>query len=500
MCTVQTKRAQTQKSCLSDKTLLPGNKPTWGKALSRTAPHQHELDDNSRTHWTSARRAETWCVLRNAYSDHHLSHHRPPLKERIIRVDVDEDEDDEDDYDNDEAMRHLHADNSNQDMETSADSFRTRHRLLGPHHDFRETPAGRPLFASSSSSRDRSPLREDSSKRSSSNTSSHFNTSAISQEHSDRRSPISNGDSRKSPLASLQRPGVSSPASSCASGGDTKRSTSPSAMSPRLTSPSASTSSTSTATTTTKPKIWSISDVINSTSSSSSSTSSSASSISSSSHHHSPSAIVSSSTGLPSSLLSSPTSHPQSRGPPSFLPPPPSSPHHRAHSGGPHQPGFFFLPPGTHWPPSAAAAAAAARFAGFGGAAYPLTLSHPSLSYSYGLGQPGSAAVAAAAVAATRAGLEAHAQAAQLAAAARAAAQAAETGAASSRVSQREDTHPSHPHASTAFSRLEASRALFSPGRDADSVRPQAALTGQTPVASSTHPRLWPKANTDCDK
>ncbi|RUS79960.1 hypothetical protein EGW08_012261, partial [Elysia chlorotica] len=408
-------------------------------------------------------------------SDHHHSHHRPPLKERIIRVDVDEDEDDDDDFDDDDTPRHLHGDSSIQEMETSADSLRSRHRLLSPHDDFRGT-LGRPALSSSSISRDRSPLREDSSRRSHSS----------SQEHSDRRSPIFTGDPRKSPVTSQQRPGVASPTSSCASGSDARRSSPPAAGSPSLTSPSASSSTApATSTPTTRPKIWSISDVINCTSSSSSSTSSSASTISSSSHHHhSPSAIVSSSAGLPSSLLSSPTSHPHARAMPSFLPPP-SSPHQRAHHGAPHpQPGFFFLPPGAHWPPSAAAAAAAARFAGFGGAGYPLSLSHPTLSYPYGLGQPGSAAVAAAAVAATRAGLEAQAQAAHLAAAARAAAHAAEGGGAASRLAQREDS-AHQPHGSTAFSRLEASRALFSPAREADGIRSQALLPPRAIVDSS---------------
>ncbi|CAG5116363.1 unnamed protein product [Candidula unifasciata] len=297
------------------------------------------------------------------------------FKERIIRVDDDDDFDDDDE---------------DEDGDASRDSFQHRRLTTDATEGSHAMPA-----------RDRSPLRgsiPDEGRARSRN------------EHSDRKS----SSSPAKPLLSTQtsRDSVSSP-----------RAVSPNRNSINRTPP-----------TTTRPKIWSISDFINTTSSSSSS--SSASTISTSSS-------ISSSSQQSATMLNRPpfmaTSAVASSSPQRPLP----------------TQGFLFLTPGaaSHWQ-SAAAAAAASRFAGLGGH-YPLTLTHSTLSYPYNLTSP----------AAARAGLEAHAQAVQMAARA-----AAESGANRDGPTSVEKMSL-HPH----FPRLPIS-SLFSPARDIDGVRSKSSL------------------------
>ncbi|XP_059176294.1 Iroquois homeobox protein 5a-like [Physella acuta] len=309
-------------------------------------------------------------------ADHASENNNRPYKERIIRVDDDDISDDDEDDD------------------VSRDSFHSR-RLLSDVSERERHLA----------SRDRSPLRGSSSVEPRDEEPDPRSKNTDEQSH--RRSPSLLGDARHSGVtASL----VSKQPHSSQSTTDAS-SHSPSRGAVSETPP------------TTRPKIWSISDFINTTSSSSSSTSTTSTA-------SSPSHITSSSLPSPSALSRS-----------TFISStlPAASPQ-RPHPGQ----GFLFLPPGAaaHWP-------AAARFAGLGGP-FPLSFTHTTLSYPYNLTSPNVA----------RAGLEAHVHAAQMAARA-----AAESG------SSRDVSHPVDKMA-LHFPRLPTS-SIFSPARDIDGVRQQ---------------------------
>lgn len=305
------------------------------------------------------------------------------FKERIIRVDDDDDDFDDEDEDEEDASR---------------DSFQSRR--LGA-----DVPEGSQLITA----RDRSPLRGSSAEnlgearpKTREELSGSKSPLPESRRNGDSRNSSASSPSKKQPLSGHPSAGAAAP---------------PPAHSPtRCGSPPV----------TTRPKIWSISDFINTTSSSTSSASTTTTS-SSSSSNVSPASLPS-----PTALNRQP-----------FLPSSiPSSSPQRSLPGQ----GFLFLTPGTaaHWP-------AASRFAGLGGH-YPLTLTHTTLSYPYSLTTPTAA----------RAGLEAHAQAVQMAA------RAAAEGGANRDGGTSGEKMPLHPH----FPRLPVS-ALFSPARDVDGVRSQ---------------------------
>uniref|UniRef100_A0A2C9JUY3 Homeobox domain-containing protein n=1 Tax=Biomphalaria glabrata TaxID=6526 RepID=A0A2C9JUY3_BIOGL len=326
-------------------------------------------------------------------SDHPMENNNRPYKERIIRVDDDDISEDEDD-----------------DDDASRDSFHHR-RLMA------EAMAERERHLAS---RDRSPLRVTSSVDSREEL-SEARCKTIDK-NSERRS---HGDSRSldcgEPFSKTSNSGQSSGEAS--------------SLSPNRNSASATPP-------VTRPKIWSISDFINTTSSSSSTTSAtslSSSPISSSSIISSTLQTSLSSTGKSAFLNSSiPSTSPQ-----------------RPH---PSQ-GFLFLPPAAaaHWP------AAAGRFAGLGGH-FPLALTHTPLSYPYNLTTSSAA----------RAGLEAHVHAAQMAA------RAAAEGVASRDGTSSGEKLSLHPH----FPRLPAS-SIFSPARDIDGVRQQVMAPSRLVVDSS---------------
>ncbi|XP_055892422.1 homeobox protein caupolican-like [Biomphalaria glabrata] len=326
-------------------------------------------------------------------SDHPMENNNRPYKERIIRVDDDDISEDEDD-----------------DDDASRDSFHHR-RLMA------EAMAERERHLAS---RDRSPLRVTSSVDSREEL-SEARCKTIDK-NSERRS---HGDSRS---LDCGEPFSKTPNSGQSSG-------EASSLSPNRNSASATPP-------VTRPKIWSISDFINTTSSSSSTTSAtslSSSPISSSSIISSTLQTSLSSTGKSAFLNSSiPSTSPQ-----------------RPH---PSQ-GFLFLPPAAaaHWP------AAAARFAGLGGH-FPLALTHTPLSYPYNLTTSSAA----------RAGLEAHVHAAQMAA------RAAAEGVASRDGTSSGEKLSLHPH----FPRLPAS-SIFSPARDIDGVRQQVMAPSRLVVDSS---------------
>ncbi|XP_005100239.1 iroquois-class homeodomain protein irx-5 [Aplysia californica] len=395
----------------------------------------HELDITS---------SKPSSPLLSPASDRCGENNNKTYKERIIRVDEDEDDCDDDDDDDD----------------NSRDSFQNR-RLMGS--DYPDHP--RPPR---SGSRDRSPLRPvsrgdsrdglsaDAKNRSDDDQHQHHHHHHHHHHnsHNERRSPGLNSSNLGTSRTLLDNPG-SSVVSSSSSSSKAGSSQSPSDIS-SATSSSSSSSSSKVASTSdnpqsapvTKPKIWSISEFIKTTSSSSLTSPFSSSS--------SPSAMSSS---ISSSLSTLPSPSALNRSP--FM-----SPSSVPSSVSPQRPipnqGFLFLPPGAtaHWP---AAAAAASRFAGLGGA-YPLSLTHSTLSYPYNLASPGAAAA--------RAGLEAvHAQAAQLAARAAAAEGGARDGggasAAAAAAAAAEKLASLHPP----FPRIPTS-ALFSPARDLDGVRP----------------------------
>ncbi|CAL1538188.1 unnamed protein product, partial [Lymnaea stagnalis] len=250
-------------------------------------------------------------------SVHTLENNNRPYKERIIRVDDDDISEDDDDDDDD----------------ASRDSFHSR-RLVAD-----VTERERHL-----SSRDRSPLRASSSVEPRDDVGE--GRSKHSEKLSGRRSQSDIGDSRESGESVSKNPPSANP--------NDGRASSPTRNPVSATPP------------VTRPKIWSISDFINTTSSSSSSTSTNSTSSSTSNSHHTSTVASPSALGRSSYITSSaiPSSSPQ-----------------RPH---PNQ-GFLFLPPGAaaHWP----AAAAAARFAGLGGH-FPLSLTHSTLSYPYNLATP----------------------------------------------------------------------------------------------------------------